>query len=67
MIIDASVIRPLPHAISEALHQRLLSGGSQELERLVAESPELAEQRAELNMRKKRLDDAKKVLFAYGR
>ncbi|BGP62743.1 hypothetical protein NBRC10512v2_004075 [Rhodotorula toruloides] len=67
LIIDASVIRPLPHAISKALHQRLLSGGSQELERLVAESPELAEQRAELNMRKKRLDDAKKVLFAYGR
>ncbi|BGP32500.1 hypothetical protein JCM10296v2_004281 [Rhodotorula toruloides] len=67
LIIDASVIRPLPHAFSEALHQRLLSGGIQELERLVAESPELAEQRAELNMRKKRLDDAKKVLLAYGR
>ncbi|BGP25047.1 hypothetical protein JCM10295v2_003967 [Rhodotorula toruloides] len=67
LIIDASVIRPLPHAISEALHGRLLSGGSQELERLVAESPELAEQRVELNLRKKRLDEVKKVLFAYGR
>lgn len=34
---------------------------------MMSESPEVAEQRAELNMRKKRLEEAKKVLLAFGR
>ncbi|GAA6003650.1 dynamin family protein [Rhodotorula paludigena] len=66
-IIDFSVIRPLPSALSRALLQRLVAGGETEIHRLMSESPELAEERAELSMRKHRLEEAKKVLLAFGR
>uniref|UniRef100_A0A0K3CGI7 BY PROTMAP: gi/472583156/gb/EMS20810.1/ Dynamin related GTPase [Rhodosporidium toruloides NP11] gi/647397378/emb/CDR40354.1/ RHTO0S05e02168g2_1 [Rhodosporidium toruloides] n=1 Tax=Rhodotorula toruloides TaxID=5286 RepID=A0A0K3CGI7_RHOTO len=66
-IIYFSIIRRLPSSISHALLERLVSGGDGEIRRLMSESPEVAEQRAELNMRKKRLEEAKKVLLAFGR
>jgi hypothetical protein len=66
-IIDFSIIHRLPSAISHALLEHLVSGGDSEIRRLMSESPEVAEERAELNMRKKRLEEAKKVLLAFGR
>lgn len=62
-----SVVRRLSSATSHALLERLVSGGDSEIRRLVSESPEVAEQRAELILRKKRLEEAKKVLLALGR
>lgn len=66
-IIDFSLIRALPSALHTSLLKRLVSGGEESvIKRLMMESPELAEERAELNSRKSRLEDAKKVLAAFG-
>lgn len=66
-IIDAAVIRPLPSAISNALLKRLLSASDDDVKRLMAEPAVLAEERAELNLRKTRLEEAKRVLVSFGR
>ncbi|GAA6042038.1 hypothetical protein JCM8097_004073, partial [Rhodosporidiobolus ruineniae] len=65
-IIDFSLIRPLPRALSAALLTKLVSGGDAEIKRLMSESPDVAELRADLALRKKRLEEAKKVLAAFG-
>ncbi|GAA6020454.1 hypothetical protein JCM10207_000005 [Rhodosporidiobolus poonsookiae] len=65
-IIDHALLRPLPSALSAALFKRLVSGGEDEIRRLMSESKELADERAELVLRKKRLEEAKKVLAAFG-
>ncbi|GAA6050992.1 hypothetical protein JCM3770_005359 [Rhodotorula araucariae] len=68
MIIDAVVIRSLPSAVSDKLLERLLCNGDRdEAARLMAERPDIAEQRAELNLRRSRLEEAKKVLSTFGR
>ncbi|GAA6020457.1 hypothetical protein JCM10207_000006 [Rhodosporidiobolus poonsookiae] len=64
-IIDHALLRPLPSALSAALLKRLVSGGDAEIRRLMSESKELADERAELGLRKKRLEEAKKVLAAF--
>ncbi|KAG0664588.1 hypothetical protein C6P46_001184 [Rhodotorula mucilaginosa] len=66
-IIDAAVIRPLPSAISKALLEHLVTVGKDEIERLMAEPAPLAAERAELNLRKTRLEEAKRVLVSFGR
>ncbi|PRQ74643.1 P-loop containing nucleoside triphosphate hydrolase protein [Rhodotorula toruloides] len=66
-IIDFSIIRRLPSTITQALLKRLISAGDSEPRRLISESPEVAEERTELNVRKKRLEEAKKVLDAFRR
>jgi hypothetical protein len=66
-IIDAAVIRPLPSAISNALLKRLVSTSEEDIKRLMAEPEMLAAERAELNLRKTRLEDAKRVLVSFGR
>lgn len=66
-IIDAAIIRRLPSALSNALLKRLLSASDDDIKRLMAEPAALAEERAELNLRKTRLEDAKRVLVSFGR
>ncbi|POY75200.1 hypothetical protein BMF94_1832 [Rhodotorula taiwanensis] len=66
-IIDSAVIRPLPASIGDALLKRLVANGDDEVRRLMAEPAVLAEERAELNMRKNRLEEAKRVFASFGR
>ncbi|GAA5887898.1 hypothetical protein JCM6882_000791 [Rhodosporidiobolus microsporus] len=65
-ILDHAVIRPLPAKLGSALVAKLTSGGDSEIKRLMAESPAIAEERAELNSKRTKLEAARKVLLAFG-
>ncbi|GAA5924850.1 hypothetical protein JCM10213_000459 [Rhodosporidiobolus nylandii] len=66
-IIDFSLLQKIPSALSQALLKKLVAGGEDSvIKRLMIESPEVAEERAELEVRKKKLEEAKSVLAAFG-
>ncbi|KAI5479945.1 hypothetical protein MNV49_002235 [Pseudohyphozyma bogoriensis] len=67
--IDRDVIRPLSSKILERLVQGLGlhgDGGADTARRMLAESPEIAAKREDLNKRKERLDTAKAALRTWG-
>ncbi|GAA5887910.1 hypothetical protein JCM6882_000799 [Rhodosporidiobolus microsporus] len=64
--IDHAIILNLPSTMQHALLSRLLSGDQENVKGLFAEIPDVADERADLDSRRKRLETAKKVLARQG-
>ncbi|GAA5967806.1 hypothetical protein JCM11641_005771 [Rhodosporidiobolus odoratus] len=65
-VLDYTVIRPLGAVIQNELLARL-TGDEASVKRLLAEEEDVASERQELNLRRQRLEDAKRVLIGFGR